>query len=121
MPQKPNCITATNCLHLAPLFFERGYIMYAILILFAILLIGYGGARLGYEFQIDGWKAEFEQCRQDIQKVNRFNSEDVYGQAVELNREIRKFQAYNSRWFIDIAIPDEVDNIKLIEIPPMEN
>lgn len=61
--------------------------------------------------------AKIEQLRKDTQRVNQKNAEDVYGQATMMNQKIVEYQAQNKLFWYDQMIPDNWDNVKLIEIP----
>jgi hypothetical protein len=83
----------------------------------ALFLLTYGIGTLVEHMTYPGKAAEIEQLRQDVKRVALDASEDVYGQAAQMNRIIVSYQAYNKKWWADLAVPDEWDSVRLIEIP----
>ena len=64
-----------------------------------------------------GQQVEIEQVRYAMERVKPNSSEDIYGQAVAMNRMIASNQRYNDMTIIGIIIPNGWDSIELIDIP----
>jgi hypothetical protein len=61
--------------------------------------------------------AEIEQLRLDSANVDPAQAEDVIGQVTSWNQYIRSMQINNTLWWAGWTIPDEWNNIELIEVP----
>lgn len=64
-----------------------------------------------------GQRAEIEAVRYAMERVTPSSSEDVYGQAVEMNRMIESYRAYNAMPIIGWIVPNGWDDIDLVPIP----
>lgn len=84
---------------------------------FGILVACYLCIAIAGQMVLPGELAQIEQLRRDVQHVNIQQSEDVIGQVTKWNQVIMSNKQYNKIWWADLTIPDEWDNVELIEIP----
>lgn len=73
---------------------------------------------IGNALSFPATQVRIEQLRQDAAHVDLQASEDVYGQVVETNQTIVANQKWNESWAFGWLIPDEWDDIPLIEVQP---
>lgn len=85
--------------------------------LFVVLAIVYGTVCAVNQVGLHGALAEIEQLREDIRSTRTGNNEDVVGQATQWNQAIKRAQAYNRLWYLDLAVADEWDSVEPIQIP----
>lgn len=83
----------------------------------SVILFIYGISIIGEQVNLPGRLAKIEQLRIDASHTKIGNNEDVIGQVTQWNQTIRSKQAYNKKWWAAITIPNEWDDVKLIEIP----
>lgn len=81
------------------------------------LVFVYTAGAVVAQMTFPGDLAQIEQLRRDVQRVNVAQSEDVIGQVTKWNQVIMSNKQYNKIWWADLTIPDEWDNVELIEIP----
>ncbi len=83
------------------------------------LFAGIGGCvmRLQNTVYVAGQMAQREQLVSDLGRVDAASNEDVMGQVTEWNMNLRRCQAENDLWWLDLMIPDGWDEMEAIEIP----
>ena len=95
----------------------REILCIVVVVVFVLILLCCLSISCGNKLRFLGAAAEIDQLRIDAAKVDLSESEDIMGQVTEMNREIKKNQAYNDRWWAAWAIPNGWDDLELIEIP----
>ena len=86
---------------------------------FALLLIA--ASPLGPQLTIDVELAAIEQLRADMGKAPCPIGDHVAGQVASYNRKIRRKQAWNDKWWAALWIPNEWDDVRVIEFPDCGN
>lgn len=64
---------------------------------------------------------KIEQLRSDIQKPSHGDLESIISIAIKTNMKIKEIKYYNTQWWSCLVIPNEWDNVQLIEIPRKNN
>lgn len=92
-----------------------GKIVFGAILLAVLLTIGL--ARCCAVVTLPGQIARIEQLRVDVERVDVGSNEDVIGQVVACNQQIKENQAYRKVWWGRIVIPPGWEDVKIIEIP----
>lgn len=96
---------------------------YILSICLFVSVIVLGSRWLSYNMQTPGELARVEQLRHDVEDAYSLDPdmlEVVIGQATRANQDIKYWQKYRQIWWSKWAIPDEWDDVKLIELPKGE-
>lgn len=75
------------------------------------------GAAISTRMEFPMTQARIEQLRTDAAHVDPSQAEDVIGQVVEANKQIREAQTCNQLWYCDFSEPDGWNYIALIPVP----
>lgn len=94
----------------------KGFTTLFIVGLLGVLLVGFSIVAIRNKIHFPVEEARIEQLRADAAQIDQ-NSEDVVGQITQVNQEIKKKQALNDIFFLSLQVPNEWDDIELIELP----
>jgi len=87
------------------------------LIAFLLPLVLVGGIlKLEAEVSFPARLASIEQLREDVRCVDLASSEDVMGQVVQVNRDIRGHQRENDIPFFGFFTADRWDDVEIISV-----
>ncbi len=88
-----------------------GVLLFGICLVLSVFVI------IGAKLTVGSDIARVEQLRRDASKATTGNNEDILGQVTQWNQTIQSYHWYNKRWWADLYVPDEWDDVKVIEIP----
>jgi len=94
----------------------KGFVTVIIGSLLGILLVSFSIVAMRNKIHFPVEEARIEQLREDAAQIDQ-NSEDVVGQITQVNQEIKKKQALNDIFFLSLQVPNEWDDVELIELP----
>lgn len=93
----------------------KGFTLIELIIVFIIFaILGFVWAAPFLSFPAD--VAKIEAVREAVKDVSNNESEDIFGQAVDINKRISEKIAYNKMWWANPFIPDGWQSIKPIDI-----
>jgi len=82
------------------------------LIIVVIAVIVFAGPFVRFPIDV----VRIEEVREVVRNIGPMESEDVMGQALDINKEIVQKQILNKLWWSKWAIPDRWDDIKKIDV-----
>lgn len=84
--------------------------------LLGVLILTGGAVMIERHIEFHEASAEIEQLKADSEEISS-NSEDVVGQITQYNQTIKRMQARNQIFFIQMWVPNGWDDVELIKVP----
>jgi len=96
--------------------YDREGLWIAIWVVLGFLVLMFGIICIGERASFPGRLARIEQLRSDAAKIDVRQSEDVYGQVVDANKEIKAKRVYNQIWWAQWSVLNKWDEVDIIDV-----